>query len=162
MDIQIIRKLVKIVTESQIAELEIEEESMRVRITRTFEQEVSAVAAPAIAHVPSAPATSATPAGEAPQETAPKSEDAESKSTAKGHEVRSPIVGTFYRASSPDAPPFVQVGDTVSAGQTLCIIEAMKIMNEIEADTSGKIVQILVENAMPVEYNQPMFVVEPA
>ncbi len=164
MDIQVIRKLVKIVTDSQIAELEIEEESMRIRITRTFEQDVQAVLAPAVAHGTSAPAPAAAPvpAAEAQQAAAPKPEDTEQTSTATGHEVRSPIVGTFYRASSPDANPFVQVGDTVSAGQTLCIIEAMKIMNEIEADTSGKVTQILVENAMPVEYNQPLFVIEPA
>ena len=159
MDIQIIRKLIKIVTESQIAELEIEEESMRVRITRTFEQDVQALAAPAVAHVAPAPAA---PAAETQQETSPKGTAAESASSAKGHEVRSPIVGTFYRASSPDADPYVQVGDIVSAGQTICIIEAMKIMNEIEADASGKITQILVDNAMPVEYNQPLFVIEPA
>lgn len=159
MDIQVIRKLVKIVTDSQIAELEIEEESMRVRVTRTFEQEMPSVGAPAVAHVTPAPAA---PAAETQQETSPKEAAAAPESSATGHEVCSPIVGTFYRANSPDADPYVQVGDTVSAGQTLCIIEAMKIMNEIEADASGKVTQILVDNAMPVEYNQPLFVIEPA
>jgi acetyl-CoA carboxylase biotin carboxyl carrier protein len=76
--------------------------------------------------------------------------------------VTSPIVGTFYRASSPDKPPYVEVGDVVKKGQVLCIIEAMKLMNEIESETAGKIVQILVENGHPVEYGQPLFVIEPA
>jgi acetyl-CoA carboxylase biotin carboxyl carrier protein len=76
------------------------------------------------------------------------------------HEIKSPIVGTFYRAPAPDADPYIQVGDTVSAGSVLCIVEAMKLMNEIESDVSGKVVKILVENASPVEYNQPLFLIE--
>jgi acetyl-CoA carboxylase biotin carboxyl carrier protein len=160
MDIQIIRKLVKIVTDAQIAELEIEEESMRVRITRTLQPDGQFLQAPVVPHL--APPPVAAPSTVTPMPETSSPADQTTAETTTGHEVRSPIVGTFYRAPSPDAEPFVQVGDTVTAGQTICIIEAMKIMNEIEADASGKIVKILVENAQPVEYNQPLFLIEPA
>ncbi|MBN1446430.1 MAG: acetyl-CoA carboxylase biotin carboxyl carrier protein [Bacteroidetes bacterium] len=158
MDIQIIRKLVKIVTDAQIAELEIEEESMRVRITRTLQPDGQFLQAPVVSHLASPPVPA--PPGAVPAPGASSPADQATADVTTGHEVRSPIVGTFYRAPSPDAEPFVQVGDTVTAGQTICIIEAMKIMNEIEADASGKILKILVENAQPVEYNQPLFVID--
>ena len=158
MDVQLIRKLVKIVTDSQIAELEIEEEGMRMRITRTHYSEAP------VAHV--APAASVIPAASTPpvqeQDTAPSAPVAVSDAGAEGQAVRSPIAGTFYRAPSPDAPPFVEVGQSVSKGQSICIIEAMKIMNEIEADLSGKIVKILVDDGQPVEYNQPLFLIDPS
>lgn len=155
MDLQFVRKCIKIVNDAQIAELEIEEDGKRLRITRSFAPDASAVAAhmPGMQQVYSAPAPVAA-AAPSPVVEAPVAE--------KHHEVRSPIVGTFYRSSSPDADPFVSVGDTVSKGQVLCIIEAMKIMNEIESDASGRIVKILVENAQPVEYNQPLFLVDPS
>ncbi|PLX32482.1 MAG: acetyl-CoA carboxylase biotin carboxyl carrier protein [Ignavibacteria bacterium] len=155
MDIQYVRKLVKIVTDSQIAELEIEEEGQRVRVTRTLYTEPVVMASPAsAAHAVAPQPQAAAPA--AVEESAPAPEPA------GGVEVRSPIVGTFYRASSPDAEPFVKVGEAISTGQTLCIIEAMKIMNEIESDQSGTIVKILVEDGQPVEYNQPLFIVNPS
>ncbi len=88
-------------------------------------------------------------------------EQIEKRIEKKYHEIKSPIVGTFYRAPSPDAEPYVKVGDIVQAGQVLCIVEAMKLMNEIESDINGKIVQILVENAQPVEYGQTLFLIEP-
>ncbi|MDT8323924.1 MAG: acetyl-CoA carboxylase biotin carboxyl carrier protein [Bacteroidota bacterium] len=160
MDVQLIRKLVKIVTDSQIAELEIEEEGIRLRVTRTHYSEApitqltpavqAAAVPPAVTAATAAPET-ADSAGTAPPET-----------SVQGHEVRSPIVGTFYRAPSPDSDPYVEVGQSVSSGQSICIIEAMKIMNEIEADASGRIVKILVEDGQPVEYNQPLFIIDPS
>ncbi|MBE0645083.1 MAG: acetyl-CoA carboxylase biotin carboxyl carrier protein [Bacteroidetes bacterium] len=156
MDLQFVRKCIKIVNDAQIAELEIEEDGKRLRITRSFANETHvmsmpypAAQQPVAAQVPAAPA-----APTAAMETAPAGE--------KHHEVHSPIVGTFYRSSSPDADPYIQVGDTVGKGQVLCIIEAMKIMNEIESDASGRIVKVLVENGQPVEYNQPLFLIDPA
>lgn len=161
MDVQLIRKLVKIVTDSQIAELEIEQEGLRLRVTRTHYSEAPVTQ---LAPVAAAPAPQAVPAAAAASSAiAPESAEVSPRETpVSGHEVRSPIVGTFYRAPSPDAAPFVEVGQTVSTGQSICIIEAMKIMNEIEADASGKIVKILVEDGQAVEYNQPLFIIDPS
>lgn len=157
MDLQFVRKCIKIVNDAQIAELEIEEDGKRLRITRSFAPDASGMAAamPVMQQMHAVAVPAAPPAAEA----APASAAANS---ATQHEVRSPIVGTFYRASSPDADPFVQVGDTVSKGQVICIIEAMKIMNEIESDASGRVVKILVDDGKPVEYNQPLLLVEPS
>lgn len=153
MDLQYLRKLVKIVTDSQVDELAIEEDNTKIRITRAKD------APPAVVtHAVPAPAASA-PAAAAP---APAADASAAPVAENQHELHSPIVGTFYRAPSPEADSFVQVGQTVSAGDTVCIIEAMKIMNEIEADVSGKVVKILVDNGQPVEYNQPLFVIETA
>ncbi|HRR09742.1 MAG TPA: acetyl-CoA carboxylase biotin carboxyl carrier protein, partial [Rhodothermales bacterium] len=107
--------------------------------------------APLPVHAPPPPAP-------APQ-AVPKIEVPSAQATPSGHIVKAPIVGTFYSASSPETPPYVKVGDSVSEGQTLCIIEAMKLMNEIEAEVSGKVLQILVENGKPVEYDQALFVI---
>ena len=155
MALQYIRTLVNIVNDSQITEIEIEEEGKRLRISRTLPQAVVAMPPTPIpmATAPAVPMPA--PPADAPATPAPAAAN-------NYHEVRSPIVGTFYRASSPDAEPFVQVGQTVSAGQTLCIIEAMKILNEIECDRGGRVVKILVENAQPVEYNQPLFLIDPS
>ena len=158
MDIQFVRKLVKIVTDSQIAELEIEEDGQRVRVTRTLYSEPVVMASPA----PVAAAPTPVPQPQAAPAAAPEAAPAPGPEAEGGVEVHSPIVGTFYRASSPDAEPFVQVGQKVSSGQTLCIIEAMKIMNEIESDQAGTIVKILVEDGQPVEYNQPLFIIDPS
>ena len=157
MDLQFVRKCIKIVNDAQIAELEIEEDGKRLRITRSFAPDASGMAAamPAMQQMHAVAAPTAPPVSEA----APAAGAAEATTH---HEVRSPIVGTFYRASSPDADPFVQVGDTVSKGQVICIIEAMKIMNEIESDASGRVVKILVDDGKPVEYNQPLLLVEPS
>lgn len=157
MDLQFVRKCIKIVNDAQIAELEIEEDGKRLRITRSFAPDASslAVAVPPVQHVQAAAPMAAPSAPvDAPAPAAPPA--------ASHHEVRSPIVGTFYRSSSPDAAPFVQVGDMVSKGQVVGIIEAMKIMNEIESDAAGRVVKILVDNAQPVEYNQPLLLVEPS
>jgi acetyl-CoA carboxylase biotin carboxyl carrier protein len=155
MDLQFVRKCIKIVNDAQIAELEIEEDGKRLRITRSFAPDASAVPA----HMPGLQQMYAAPA---PVTAAAPVSAVEAPVSEKHHQVRSPIVGTFYRSSSPDAAPFVSVGDSVSTGQVLCIIEAMKIMNEIESDASGRVVKILVENGQPVEYNQPLFLVDPS
>ncbi len=147
MDIRKIKKLIDLIEESDIAEIEITEGEESVRISR-----YSAAAAPAapVYAAPVAVAAAPVPALEAPA--------VEAK--VAGHEVKSPMVGTFYRSASPNSPSFVEVGQKVSVGQTLCIIEAMKILNQIESDKDGKIKQILVENGHPVEYGQPLFIIE--
>lgn len=147
MDIRKIKKLIEIIEESNIAELEIKEGEESIRINRY--SAAPAAVAYAQAPVAAAPAPAAAPAAAAP---------AEEKIT--GHVVKSPMVGTFYRAASPGSKVFVEVGQSVQAGDTLCIIEAMKILNQIEADKSGTISKILVENAEPVEYGQPLFIIE--
>lgn len=145
MDIRKIKKLIELIEESDIAEIEIHEGEESVRLSRN-----SAVAQVIAAPAPlSAPAPAAEPAAAV-----------EEKEQFSGHVVKSPMVGTFYRAPSPGAKAFVEVGQSVHNGQTLCIIEAMKILNQIESDTSGTIKEILVENGQPVEYNQPLFVIE--
>ncbi len=150
MDLRKLKKLIDLVQESGIAELEITEGEEKVRIVRGGQVEVS----PAGARAPTAAsAVSAPPAGQA----APTPE---SPPAPEGHVVKSPMVGTFYRAPSPDAEPFVEIGDTVKAGQTICIVEAMKLMNEIEADQDGVIKAILVDNGQPVEYGEPLIVFE--
>lgn len=155
MDIRSIRKLIEIVEQSDIAEIEIKEGEHNIRITRS--QEPVYMQAPMMHHMPQQAApVAAAPAAAAPTEAAAPAASAE----VSGHKVASPMVGTFYASPSPDAGPFVKVGDKVSEGDTLCIIEAMKIMNPIEADKSGTIKQILVQNAEPVEFGQTLFVVE--
>ena len=153
MDLNLIRKLVKLVDSSEVTDLEIEENGTRVKIAKKI-RGVQAVAQPQILS-PSQPVSQMPSAAKAEEETPVKEETKE-----KLHEIHSPIVGTFYRAPAPDADPYVQVGDTVSQGSVLCIVEAMKLMNEIESDVSGKIVKILVENGKPVEYNQPLFLIQ--
>ncbi len=151
MDLRKLKKLIDLVQESGIAELEITEGEEKVKIVRGGQVEVSPVGAPAPAAVPAVIGAPAAQAAPTPPEPPPAPE---------GHAVKSPMVGTFYRASSPDADPFVEVGDAVKAGQTICIIEAMKLMNEIEADQDGVVKAILVENGQPVEYGEPLIVFE--
>jgi acetyl-CoA carboxylase biotin carboxyl carrier protein len=146
MDIRKIKKLIEIIEESDIAELEIKEGEESIRISRYSAAPAQVTYAPA--PVSAAPAlTAAAPAA-----------PAEQKIT--GHVVKSPMVGTFYRSASPGSKVFVEVGQSVMTGDTLCIIEAMKILNQIEADKSGVVTQILVDNAEPVEYGQPLFIIE--
>jgi|SRR5438067_5029794 len=145
MDLRKLKKLIDLVQESGIAELEITEGEEKVKIVKGGV--VSMAAAPAAVAVPAAPAPSAAAAP-----TAPPAEGQE------GHVVKAPMVGTFYRSPSPDAKAFVEVGQAVKEGETICIIEAMKLMNEIEADASGSVKAILVENGQPVEYGQPLFI----
>ena len=152
MDLRKLKKLIDLVQESGIGELEITEGEERVRIARGGHVSASPAAGTAPVHAPSAPpaATAAAPAAAATAATEPAAGEA-------GHTVKSPMVGTFYRAPSPEAKPFVAVGDTVKEGQALCVIEAMKLMNEIEADAAGVVRAILVENGQPVEYGQALF-----
>jgi acetyl-CoA carboxylase biotin carboxyl carrier protein len=151
MDIRKVKKLIELLEESDIAEIEIHEGEESVRISRNSSVVQSMFAAPApVAAAPmAAPAAAPAASGAAPARAAEP----------EGHLIRSPMVGTFYRAPSPGAKPFVEEGQAVSSGETLCIIEAMKILNQIESDKSGKVVEILVENGQPVEYNEPLFVI---
>jgi acetyl-CoA carboxylase biotin carboxyl carrier protein len=152
MDIRKIKKLIDLIEESDVAEIEIHEGEESVRISRTSSaapvvmQAAPIAAAPAPAAIAPAPVAEAAPAAAPAQNTA--------------NAVKSPMVGTFYRSSSPEAPAFVEVGQSVSAGDTVCIIEAMKMFNQIEADRSGTVKAILVENGHPVEYNEPLIIIE--
>ncbi len=152
MDLRKLKKLIDLVEESGIAELELTEDGEKVRISRNFtssapSQQYYAYSAPG-AHSPSAaaPAPAAAIAVDAPV-------------VEEGHPVNSPMVGTFYRSASPDSKPFVEVGDTVAVGDTLCIIEAMKLLNEIESDKAGVVKKILVDNGLAVEYGEPLFII---
>ena len=148
MDLRKLKTLIELVESSGIAELEISEGEERVRITRTA----------ASVQQTYAPAPQPVIAVAAPQAVVPAAEPAK-PAVAEGHVVKSPMVGTFYRSASPGSKAFVDVGQTVNSGETLCIIEAMKLLNEIEADQSGVIKAILVENGQPVEFGQPLFVI---
>lgn len=154
MDLRKLKKLIDLVQESGISELEITEGEEKVRINRTGPAVPAGVMAMPSAPSIAVPPTTAAVAGAAIMQQ-PETTDAE----ADGHTVKSPMVGIFYRSASPGAEPFAEVGQSVSAGDTLCIIEAMKLLNEIEAETGGIIKTILVENGQPVEYGQPLFVI---
>ena len=153
MDIRKVKKLIELLEESGISELEINEGEESVRISR-----YSSAPAPTQVSYAAAPAAPAAPAP-APAE-APAAASADEDKRPSGHVVTSPMVGTFYSAPSPGAKPFVNVGDTVAEGETVCIVEAMKILNQIETDASGTVKAILVDNAQPVEYGQPLMVIE--
>jgi acetyl-CoA carboxylase biotin carboxyl carrier protein len=149
MDLRKLKKLIDLVEQSGIAELEITEGEEKVRISRSGP--AHSVAAPAPSAAPlAAPPLAAGTAGVPATEAAP---------TPEGHTMKSPMVGTFYRSSAPGAKPFVEIGQSVAEGDVVCIIEAMKLLNEIESDHAGTIQAILVENGQPVEYGQPLFVI---
>ena len=150
MDLRKLKKLIDLVQESGIAELEITEGEEKVKIVRG-----GVVSVMAASSSPAAPPAEprAAPAGP-PAPAAP----VDAPGGQEGHVVKAPMVGTFYRSASPDAKPFVEVGQTVKEGETICIVEAMKLMNEIEADAAGVVKAILVENGQPVEYGQPLFI----
>ncbi len=165
MDLQYLRRLLKIFDESTAVDLEIEEEGIKLRLSKFSEHQAAIASAPQVIHLPSsahaAPALAAPQfAAAPPQGTAPEAAAPTAPEGKQAHQVCSPIVGTFYRAPAPDADSFVQVGSRITAGATLCIVEAMKLMNEIESDVSGTVVKILVENGQPIEYNQPLMLVE--
>ena len=148
MDLRKLKKLIDLVQESGIGEIEITEGEEKVRITR------QSAPGPAMMMAPQKqPMTYGAPSG-------PTAEAPAAAPEPKGHQLKSPMVGTFYRAPSPGAPSFVEIGQSVTKGQTVCIIEAMKLLNEIESDFSGTIKAILVENGQPVEYGQPLFLIE--
>ena len=152
MDLRKIKKLIELVEESGVAELEIQEGEESVRISRSSSTPAPAPVQYAAAPPPAAPA----PAPAA----APAADAAPAKEEVSGHQVRSPMVGTFYAAPSPGAKNFVEVGQKVNAGDVLCIVEAMKMMNQIEADVSGTVKAVLLSNGEPVEYDEPMFIIE--
>jgi len=161
MDIQEIKQLIKIVEKSDIGEIELIEEGRKIRISKNSRLNTSnGMANPVYVQSP----MQAVPAAESSASGTPQpgavSVTQETPNAEKYHEVRSPMVGTFYRSPAPDADSYVDVGDNVTEGTTLCIIEAMKLMNEIESEVSGRIAKILVENASPVEYNQVLFLIE--
>jgi acetyl-CoA carboxylase biotin carboxyl carrier protein len=154
MDLRKLKKLIDLVQESGIGEIEITEGEDKVRISRQPAGGPAVLmAAPSMQPMAYGPAT-----GPAAGSSAPAPEPVAAQPA--GHQLKSPMVGTFYRAPSPGAPPFVEIGQAVTKGQTLCIIEAMKLLNEIESDVSGIIKAILVENGQPVEYGQPLFIIE--
>ncbi len=151
MDLRKLKKLIDLVQESGIAELEITEGEEKVRINR-----VGIPGHPGMVHMQQAvPMQAAAPTPTA----AALPAAAEVPAEPEGHVVKSPMVGTFYRSSAPGAKPFIEIGQNINAGETLCIIEAMKLLNEIEADQSGVVKKVLVENGQPVEYGQPLFII---
>jgi acetyl-CoA carboxylase biotin carboxyl carrier protein len=154
MDLRKLKTLIDLVSESNIAELEITENEGKVRIVKS----VAPGAAAPVMHYAAAPAPMAAPAAGAPLAAAPAAEAPSAGPT--GHVVKSPMVGTYYASSSPGGKPLVEVGSTVKEGEAICIIEAMKIMNEIEADKAGTITKVLVENGQAVEFGQPLFIIE--
>lgn len=154
MDIRKVKKLIELLEESGIAEIEIKEGEESVRISRYGNAQV----APAVQYAAVPMAAPAPQPVAAPSE-APAADTSTEDSLPEGHVVKSPMVGTYYSSPSPEAPPFAKVGDTVNEGDTLCIVEAMKILNQIEADASGTIKAILVENGQPIEFGQPLFVI---
>jgi acetyl-CoA carboxylase biotin carboxyl carrier protein len=158
MDLRYLKKLLKLVAESGVDVLQIEEEGTKIHIAKSKNNSVAAYQAP-----PGAPVATMTLPHAPSAEVAPRSVEAKEilPKEVTHHEVRSPIVGTFYRSPAPDADPFVEVGQTVQVGTVLCIVEAMKLMNEIESDVAGRVARILVENGQPVEYNQVLFLIEP-
>ena len=153
MDIRKVKKLIELLKESGIAEIEIKEGEESVRISQQAQGGTTVYQPPAAIHAPS-------PAPRPASDDAPAAPAGDAPTTIDGHTVNSPMVGTFYRASGPDAKPFVEVGQQVSAGDTLCIIEAMKMMNQIESDRAGVVSAILIENGQPVEYGEALFVID--
>jgi acetyl-CoA carboxylase biotin carboxyl carrier protein len=156
-----LKELIEFLIEKDIAEFELERGDVKVRIKRAADAPLVATAAPVVSIAP--PAVPMAPAPATPQNSPAAASPAREAAAEEGlHIVKSPIVGTFYEAPSPGAPAFVKVGDTVQEGQVLCIVEAMKLMNEIEADASGEIVKKMVQNGQPVEYGQPLFAIRQA
>jgi len=161
MDLSYLKKLLKLLDESDSTELVIEEEGTKIKISKTAK-------GPQIVHLPQPSVMQpefnqavAAPVQAAQQTVTQQPETSAAEANIGMHIIHSPIVGTFYSAPSPDSPVFVQVGSKVTTGQTLCIIEAMKLMNEIESDVSGTIEKILVQNGSPIEFSQPLFVIKP-
>lgn len=163
MDFKQIQELIKMINKSNIGEVTVEQKDFKVTIKQKEDKVTQVVSAPvasapvyaaAPAASPAAPAVSSAPASEKP-----KSEDTSASNLIT---IKSPMIGTFYRRPTPDKPNFIEVGDEIAEGKVVCIIEAMKLFNEIESEVKGKVVKILAEDASPVEYDQPLFLVEPA
>jgi acetyl-CoA carboxylase biotin carboxyl carrier protein len=161
MDLRKIKKLIELVEESGIAELEITEGEEKVRINKSGAVQNYAFMPPFAQQPVAAPPAEQTLAQQVPApESSIATTEPDKPTLPEGHAVKSPMVGTFYRSSSPGASPFVEVGQTVKVGETLCIIEAMKLLNEIEADKNGVIKAIMLENGQPVEYGEPLFIIQ--
>ncbi|HEX4875924.1 MAG TPA: acetyl-CoA carboxylase biotin carboxyl carrier protein [Chitinophagaceae bacterium] len=162
MDFKQIQELIKMINKSNIGELTIEQKDFKVTIKQK-EEHVTQVVAPVTGHAaPVVAAPAPAPAAAAAAPAADKAAAREEKAAANLLTIKSPMIGTFYRRPSPDKPNFVEVGTDVQPGKVVCIIEAMKLFNEIESEVKGKVVKILVDDASPVEYDQPLFLVEPA
>ncbi len=157
MDIKEVQNLIKFVAKSGVSEVKIENKDFKLTIKNKPEYVTSAAPVPTQVIAAQQAAPVAAPAAPAAEQAAPDNASDDSKYIT----VKAPIIGTFYRKPNPDKPPFVEVGDTINVGDTVCIIEAMKLFNEIESEVSGKIVKVLVEDATPVEFDQPLFLVEP-
>ena len=158
MKIKEIRELIDFISESGLNEVNIETEEFKIRVKRSADIQTQVVEKASSVSLPSPDSNNAIPVQ------AEKSAEEAASSAESGNyvEVKSPMIGTFYRSSTPDTDPFVNVGNSISKGQTVCIVEAMKLFNEIESEISGTIVKVLVENATPVEYDQPLFLVDPS
>lgn len=160
MDIDQIRAILELVAESGVAEVELEDDEFRMVVRTVSQQAPAPVATPVVQSTVAVPAPSPNTA-QHPAPAAPEAASAEPPASS-GTTVKAPIVGTFYEAPSPDAEAFVKVGDTVKVGDVLCIIEAMKLMNEIESEVSGVVKEVLVSNAQPVQYDEPLFIIDPS
>lgn len=158
MDLKLVKKLLDLISESEVDEVSIEEGEFKIKVKKTSDTPGQAPVHYQLPQQPQAPQTPAQPSGQEGTSGDEKSDESDSKPD--GEVVKSPIVGTYYESPSPDSDPFIKVGDKVEAGQTLCIVEAMKIMNEIEAEFSGTVQKILVSNASPVEFDQPLFIIK--
>ena len=165
MDFKQIQELIKLVNDSNIGEVTIEQKEFKITIRQKEEQITQVLAAsmpaPAYQQLPQQAPQSLPSSAPAPVEK-PQSQTPAAQALANTITIKSPMIGTFYRKSSPDKPNFVEVGDEIAPGKVVCIIEAMKLFNEIESEVSGRIVKVLVDDASPVEYDQPLFLVEPA
>ena len=150
-----IKNMIDFIAKSGLAEVNIETEAFKIEVKR--DAKATVVSAPATALAPVAAASAAAPATELPATPAPATDN-----SSKYVEIKSPMIGTFYRSPNPEDPSFVNVGDSISVGDKVCIVEAMKLFNEIESEISGTIVKVLVENSSPVEYDQPLFLVDPS
>lgn len=153
MNLKEIKEIIALMNENELAEIEIEREGAKIKIKKTLEAS-SVMMGPPVASQPYRVESQASPAPAPADKTAPAV-------SGNAKSITSPMVGTFYRAPSPESPPFVEMGQIIEVGQVVCIVEAMKLMNEIKSEFKGKIVQIPVENAEPVEFGQPLFVIEP-
>jgi acetyl-CoA carboxylase biotin carboxyl carrier protein len=159
MDFKQIQELIKIVNKSNIGELTIEQKDFRVTIKQKEDHVTHMVQAPQVQSAPQMPSANSNQAAQSTNVEPPKSTEPAASNTIT---IKSPMIGTFYRKSSPDKPNLVDIGSDVTPGKVVCIIEAMKLFNEIESEVKGRIVKVLVEDASPVEYDQPLFLVEPA
>lgn len=160
MELKEIKELIKLVSEAEVSEVEVEKGDFKIAIKKTEDKVTYIQSAPVVQQVSAPVAAPPAPVVTERME-APAAKTPEVANTGNLITIKSPMIGTFYKSSTPDKPAFVNIGDEIKVGSVLCIVEAMKLFNEIESEVSGRIVKILVENASPVEYDQPLFLVEP-